>query len=78
MCAENCSNYSARADTVLSLETRGVSVTGCPPGIVLRGDEWELVVGVEMLFPRGLSGSSAGIRSVFELHGLGEEARGCL
>lgn len=29
-----------------------------PPGIVLHGDEWELILGIEMLFPRGLQGAA--------------------
>lgn len=68
MCAENGSNYSARTDTFPSLETRAVSVTGTPLGIVLHGDEWELILGIEMLFPWGLSGNNEGIRLVFETH----------
>lgn len=29
-----------------------------PPGIVLHGDEWELILGIEMLFPQGLQGAA--------------------
>lgn len=45
-----------------------------PPGIVLHGDEWELILGIQMQFPRGLQGSSKHIRLVFEMPGLGEKA----
>lgn len=45
-----------------------------PPGIVLHSDEWELILGIQMQFPRGLRGSSKRIRLVFEMHGLGEKA----
>lgn len=68
MCAENSSNYSARTDTVPSLETHAVSVTGTPLSIVLHGDEWKLILGIEMLFPWGLSGNNEGDRLVFETH----------
>lgn len=68
MCAENGSNYSAHTDTFPSLETHAVSVTGTPLGNVLHGDEWELILGIEMLFPWGLGGNSEGVRSVFEMH----------
>ena len=29
-----------------------------PPGIVLHGDEWDLILGIEMLFPWGLQGTA--------------------
>lgn len=45
-----------------------------PPGIALHGDEWELILGIEMPLAQGLSGSSEHMRSMFEMHGLGEEA----
>lgn len=77
MCAEKCSNYSASADTFPSLETQSLSYH-FPPGIALHGDEWELILGIEMPFPQGLGGGSKNIRSVFEMHRLKEEAWGCL
>lgn len=60
------------------METRAVSVTGPPPGIALHGDEWELILGREMLFAWGLCGSSEGVRLVFEMHRLGAGAEAAL
>lgn len=56
MCAEPCSNYSL-AQTSSLLWRRAQSLSSrFPPGIALHGDEWELILGIKMLFPWGCGG----------------------
>lgn len=45
-----------------------------PPGIALHGDEWELILGIKMLFLWGCGGSG-NVVVLFEMHIPGKEAR---
>lgn len=57
MCAEPCSNYSlAQTPSLLWRCAQSLS-SRFPPGIALHGDEWELILGIKMLFPWCCGGS---------------------